>query len=351
MRSSLPAVAIAILLIGIPGGSLYYASGDGDSCASCHEIRQNTDTWHSSTHRSVACKGCHGGSSMNVSFHAGNLRRLLSHLRDDIPEKIRLRETDVEVMVERCRGCHRQEFAEWQAGPHSVTYREIFLDRTHNAKRLLIDDCLRCHGMFLEGSIGDLVSPLNTSGPWTLKQAGLSAKPAIPCLACHEMHREGSPMAKPPAKPENPGPGQKLVTASLTLWDRREGAHLPLAFMALPAVVEGQRAVTMSPDARQALCYQCHAPLASAQAGSGDDRTPLGVHEGLSCLACHLKHGQQTRASCAGCHPRLSNCGVDVERMDTTFVNTKSKHNVHTVKCADCHPKGVPLKKVAALIR
>ena len=53
-----------------------------------------------------------------------------------------------------------------------------------------------------------------------------------------------------------------------------------------------------------------------AQVGSGDDRTGIGVHEGLSCLACHQKHGQQTRASCANCHPRLSNCGLDVEKME-----------------------------------
>ena len=72
----------------------------------------------------------------------------------------------------------------------------------------------------------------------------------------------------------------------------------------------------------------------------------MGVHEGLSCLACHLKHGQQTRASCANCHPRLSNCGLDVAKMDTTFNSTASGHNIHTVKCADCHPKGIPAKRV-----
>ena len=102
----------------------------------------------------------------------------------------------------------------------------------------------------------------------------------------------------------------------------------------------------ISPDQRQALCYQCHAPLASAQVGSGDDRTPLGVHEGISCLGCHQKHSQNTRQSCAGCHPRLSNCGLDVEKMDTTFANLKSPHNIHTVKCIDCHPKGVPKKAI-----
>jgi hypothetical protein len=41
----------------------------------------------------------------------------------------------------------------------------------------------------------------------------------------------------------------------------------------------------------------------------------------------------------------MSNCGLDVEKMDTTFLAATSKHNVHWVKCADCHPKGIPKKK------
>jgi hypothetical protein len=111
----------------------------------------------------------------------------------------------------------------------------------------------------------------------------------------------------------------------------------------------GSRRVRTSPDRRQALCYQCHAPLADRQVGGGDDRTPIGVHEGLSCLACHQKHGQNTRASCADCHPRLSNCGIDVEKMDTTFLSPSSKHNVHFVKCVDCHTKGVPPRRKSAV--
>jgi hypothetical protein len=110
---------------------------------------------------------------------------------------------------------------------------------------------------------------------------------------------------------------------------------------------DGDRTVRMSPDSRQSICYQCHAPLAAMQAGTGDDRTPLGVHEGLSCLACHEKHGQATRQSCANCHPRLSNCGLDVEKMDTSFLNPKSKHDIHRVKCAECHTKGVPKRQVS----
>jgi hypothetical protein len=31
--------------------------------------------------------------------------------------------------------------------------------------------------------------------------------------------------------------------------------------------------------------------------------------------------------------------------MDTTFAKPDSQHNIHFVKCADCHPKGIPPKK------
>ena len=108
---------------------------------------------------------------------------------------------------------------------------------------------------------------------------------------------------------------------------------------------EGDRAVRVSPDTRQGVCYQCHAPEWTFEAGSGDDRTCIGVHEGISRLSCHGKHGQSTRASCRECHPRMSNCGLDVEIMDTTYRSQSSKHNIHFVKCLDCHPGGVPEKK------
>ena len=143
---------------------------------------------------------------------------------------------------------------------------------------------------------------------------------------------------------------QELLRPSVALFDRREQKHFSVDLLPLPVMRDGARALKISPDTRQALCYQCHAPEASALVGSGDDRTPVGVHEGLSCLACHLKHGQQTRASCATCHPRLSNCGLDVEKMDTTFLSTASGHNIHFVKCADCHPKGIPRKRGGGIL-
>jgi hypothetical protein len=132
------------------------------------------------------------------------------------------------------------------------------------------------------------------------------------------------------------------MAPSLALYDRRSFDHVPAAQLPLPAMLDDGRPVATSPDPRQGLCYQCHAPRASGQVFSGDDRTPTGVHEGLACNACHAKHGQQTRASCTACHPRLSNCGLDVETMDTSFRSPESPHDVHRVACTDCHPAGAP---------
>jgi hypothetical protein len=173
--------------------------------------------------------------------------------------------------------------------------------------------------------------------------------------------------------------------------------HFAATLLTIPQLFDGSRAVKISPDQRQALCYQCHAPRqpetntiaatiaipellypeASAlkstrppgsgdlpqlkgkqqlrncrskwgpQIGSGDDRTPIGVHEGISCFSCHTGHNESATGSCKTCHPQMSHCGLDVEKMDTTFANAKSAHNIHWVKCAGCHQRGVPKPKTS----
>jgi hypothetical protein len=345
----LGAVAAAVLLA--PAGTVYYEYSGGRGCVRCHEIQASFDQWQSSAHRNIPCTSCHGSAlTFDVSFHLANLRRVVAHFRGQDPAQIHLKHTNLYPVVERCKSCHREEYAEWAAGPHGVTYAKIFLDKKHDSQRRLIDDCLRCHGMHFEGSIRDLVTPIDTRGPWRLKSPELGNRPAIPCLACHQMHRQGKPLLRGTPRVPTPGPAQEIARPSLALYDRREQSHIPIRILPLPQMRDGDRLVKMSPDRRQALCYQCHAAPAGMQtAGAGDDRTGLGVHEGISCLACHLRHGQETRASCATCHPRLSNCGLDVEKMDTTFKDPKSLHNIHFVKCADCHPKGVPKKRVVTL--
>jgi hypothetical protein len=295
-----------------------------------------------------------------MQCHTANLSAKLRHLRVHVvgsaPEEIHLRDVDVMEMTAKCQACHQHEFAAWQAGPHSATYSQIFTNPEHNAERRLTDDCLRCHGMHFNGAVRDLVQPMNSSGPWHLVRRSMASEPTIPCMACHQLHREGAPHAKP---------AQRLSTAiraerdSLAFFDRREQLHFAAKTLSIPQLWDGPRGVKISPDQRQALCYQCHAPripetgtIAASnhwgpQVGSGDDRTPMGVHEGISCFACHNGHDETAAASCKTCHPQMSHCGIDVEKMDTTFANAKSSHNVHWVRCADCHRQGIPKVKTA----
>ena len=227
-----------------------------------------------------------------------------------------------------CRSCHARTFADWQASRHSATFATFFLNSAHNKRDQLAPDCLRCHGMFFGGNIDDLVTPLNTEGPWALKDESKATEPAIPCLSCHKVH---TPAA-------DAGAAQLFV--------RHEQTHFSASVLPAPAIWQGDRAVKVSPDPRQRLCVQCHAPSALRQRGSAVDRTPAGVHEGLSCLDCHQSHSASAKASCVACHPGSSHCGIDVQNMDTTFRSSASKHNIHAVACGDCHNGQRPQSKL-----
>ena len=231
--------------------------------------------WAASTHRTVPCKGCHGTSlSADLRMHLKNAQRVWLHAAGQSPEQIHIRHRDVMALVDRCRSCHAQEYGDWKRGPHGVGYAAIFLDPTHNRNQQLMDDCFRCHGMHYEGGITRLVAPVDRKGPWRLTDARMADEPAIPCLACHQVHREGKPLGPHVTPSRRPSTGEEINRPSLALYDRRSLDHVAVADLPLPAMHDGARGVHVSPDQRQALCYQCHAPRAEAQVFSGDDRTP-----------------------------------------------------------------------------
>ncbi|MFL6442696.1 MAG: multiheme c-type cytochrome [Candidatus Sulfotelmatobacter sp.] len=131
----LAAVLFAILLL--PSASAYYSYSQGRSCTKCHEIWQPYRDWHESAHRNIACSECHGDVlTLNAGFHLKNLRQLTKHLRGEAPEQVRLKTTDVLEIEKRCAKCHRQEYADWSAGPHGASYSKIFLNTDHNQRTL-----------------------------------------------------------------------------------------------------------------------------------------------------------------------------------------------------------------------
>ena len=317
------------LLASVVGSMGYFHFGDPEhTCSSCHEMGDVHSAWANSAHRTLHCRNCHGGS-LTLDVHAlrAHVNRVVQHFGRTPAQGIRLSEKLVLGVHAACQDCHPQSYADWQSSRHAATYARIFLDPAHNQTEQLAPDCLRCHGMFFEGHIGDLVTPLSTTGPWALKDSAKAAQPAIPCLACHQIHKSADGFKSP------------------QLYVRREQAHISASLLPVTPIVQGERPVKLSTDPRQRLCTQCHAPNALRQLGTGDDRTPAGVHEGLSCRDCHSSHSQSAKASCANCHPANSHCRIGVEQLDTTFRSLESKHDIHTVACQDCHEGRRPAKK------
>ena len=273
------------------------------TCASCHEMAGVHSAWSVSSHRTLRCSHYHGGSlTLDVHALCSHVRRVARHFSRAPGQPIRLTERDVLALQQACRACHPQSFADWQRSRHSATYARFFLNARHNRYEQLAADCLRCHGMFYDGYIENLVTPISTNGPWTFQDAAKTDEPAIPCLACHQVH------------------GPAAGFQSVALYVRHEQAFFPADLLPITPIALGDHAVKVSTDPRQRLCTQCHAPSASRQLGSADDRTPCGVHEGLSCLDCHSSHSNSAKASCATCHPADSHCGLDVEEDGYLFL-------------------------------
>jgi len=346
-RSALILGLLFVLLIGLD--YLWTAASPQATCASCHEIESSSTAWAISGHRLLGCKECHG-TAFSTGLHSlmEKGRMVLLHFTRSGERDVRLNEEQIVEMLENCKRCHGREYAKWTSSGHSATYAAIFLNDKHNSREQLNADCLRCHGMFFEGTIGDLVTPLNTKGPWKLARAEEANRPVIPCLTCHQMHRQGSPAVPPDyANPQKKFYSAPADSTNVMFYYRYEKMYFEAASLPQVSVYDRGRQLDESTDVRQRVCMQCHASNAFHAAGTSDDRTPRGVHEGIGCLDCHDTHSNNARKNCIRCHPAISNCNLDVTTMNTTFANSNSPHNIHFVACADCHPKGIPAKKLS----
>jgi hypothetical protein len=308
----MPLAVTAVFLLSVVLGGLGYLEfmPPERTCVSCHEIRASHARWTNSVHRNVSCKACHGGSADSIHALRENAKRVFSHLTKPRHDDIRLSEDQIIRMTRACQSCHEREFAHWSQGGHGTNYARIFMDPAHNGIEQMADDCLRCHGMFFEGNMSELAAPLDVKGPWRFKNPAMAGRPAIPCLACHQMPAPGEPFSRSRSEREEESKRETNAPAfrrdAIAFYVRQEKAHIAIDDLMTPKIVHGGRSVKVSDDPRQRLCTQCHAPDAFGNAGSSDDRTPRGVHEGLSCAACHAPHSNNTRISCALCHPRFS---------------------------------------------
>lgn len=331
-------------LILIFGGYARWNSANPEkTCASCHEISPSVYEWQSSAHRKVRCTECHGTALSNgIHSITEKTEMVFSHLGGKKEhEEIHMTEKQVLTLSEKCFKCHQSEYAKWLSGGHSANYARIFLNEEHNRMEKPYWDCLRCHGMYYDGNIQDLMKkPETANEKWKLNKEGKGSDMAIPCLSCHQIHSDNEPISETKSRNyQQPLSSVKSNRNPYINWYiRTDKRHQRADKLKKIEMFDKGKPIKVSDDPANKLCLQCHSPNFAHQTGSEDDRTPTGVHEGISCVACHLPHSNDAGNSCKTCHPAISNCKIDVTTMNTTFANIKSLNNIHSVSCRSCHP-------------
>lgn len=336
---------LILVILAFGSYSAWTAANPENTCARCHEINPSHKTWQTSSHREITCSECHGTAFSNgIHSAVEKLSMIQGHLSGKMErQEIFLTEDQLIETMQRCQECHQEEYKSWMSGGHSVTYSHIFLDEKHNTMERLYWDCFRCHGMHYEGTIYDLVEPVSGSGPWKLLEPSKADQPVITCMACHKVHTENdiqtSPedFSDPKAIFYNKKEGMQDRKPVAGLYIRADRNFLRADFLPEPDIFEGNRKIRLASNPLVRICIQCHAPGHMHLAGTEDDRTPTGVHEGLACMACHETHSNDAHNSCLQCHPVISNCKLDHMKMNTTYLDPESEHNIHDVKCVDCH--------------
>ncbi|MCF8225941.1 MAG: cytochrome c3 family protein [Bacteroidales bacterium] len=338
-------VVIIAIAVSLSGYAAWNAANPEKTCASCHEINPSLEMWQISSHRDINCKECHG-TAMSNGFHSIKEKTgmVFTHIREKkLNSDIRLTETQVIETMDRCANCHQEEQKKWKSGGHAAAYADIFLNKAHNNMERPYWDCFRCHGMHYEGNIYDLIEPVSTRGPWQIIDEGKENDPVMTCMSCHEIHA-GNDTRKAASSLEDPKAifyERKEANANRNpkagLYIRADEMYLRADHLPVPEMYDGERKLKITPNPLQSVCVQCHSPNWQHQAGTEDDRTPSGVHEGLACMACHETHSNDATNSCTKCHPVISNCGLDHETMNTSYFDPESPNNIHHVKCTDCH--------------
>jgi Zn-finger protein len=160
--------------------------------------------------------------------------------------------------------------------------------------------------MFFGGNIHDLMSLEGEPHEWKIKDRQQETLPVVPCLACHLIHTENAASERYVWLADS-SRKQPVRNPKTAFYVRTDKIHLRSDKLTKVSMISRDgKAIDNASDPNTLLCQQCHAPDYLHRADSEDDRTPTGIHEGISCIACHKPHSGNTRESCAQCHPSLT---------------------------------------------
>lgn len=270
MKKILIFVAVFAIAAVVAGLARFEFAPPEKTCILCHELKDTHKRWGESAHKDVNCKSCHGRT---LECLGDNLKRVCKHFtakdHSRIGFQMCLSEAQIDRITERCIVCHRAEGAQWMRSGHSSPAEKFLTNTVHNAAWKPSDICLKCHGMFLEGDIENVIGRKGLSTEWKMKKAEQGKRASVPCLACHNIH------------------GGK----NLSFYLRGDKTSIPAETLHIRELKTADgKPVLRGSDAASRLCTQCHAANAEGIAGSGDDPSLKCKPNGKGCLDCHKVH-------------------------------------------------------------
>jgi hypothetical protein len=245
------------------------------TCILCNELKDTHKRWSQSAHKDVNCKACHGRTLESLG---DNLKRVCKHFTSKDYSRIGfqmcLSEEQIEDITERCISCHRAEGAQWKRSGHASPVEKFLTNTLHNVSWKPSDVCLKCHGMFLEGDIENIIGRKGLLTEWKMRKAKQGKRYSVPCLACHNIH------------------GGK----NLAFYQRGDNSSVSAELLHIRDLKTSDgKPVLRGVDAQSRLCTQCHAANAEGIAGSADDPSLVCRPDGKGCLDCHRGHDYEVR--------------------------------------------------------
>jgi len=113
-RTLIVGLLVGLCLIGFIGvQGMHAVTKDSSFCVSCHVMEPVYGTWSHSSHREIAgCNDCHTDQTnyltKTYTKATAGIKHLYHNTFGDVPEPIRLADSNEELVQENCLRCHQE---------------------------------------------------------------------------------------------------------------------------------------------------------------------------------------------------------------------------------------------------
>jgi len=191
--------------------AVYYESGGGTGCASCHEIRPSYDKWSLSCASRSKLQRLPRGTHLLSTWRSTGITcaaATAASARETRRADFRSARATWRPWWARCQKCHRQEFADLAVrGARRHLLADLSGPEKERGSRSCKTTACAATDAFRRAAYAILVTPLDTTGPWRFgkARAGQPAGDSVPGLPRDATHM-GAPLARPDVPAATPGP-------------------------------------------------------------------------------------------------------------------------------------------------